>query len=140
METEKVKQINVILEKGKDGYGVSFKEIDNVFGFGETVEDAKKDAKIALDNYINYLNSKKRPIPEMLQGDWELNFSFDIEAFLSYYSKIFTSTALEKLTGINASLMRQYAAGLKKPRKEQVKKIEYGLKKLGKELENLKLA
>ena len=39
-----MKQIHVVLELGKDGYGVCFKEINNILGFGETVESAKKDA------------------------------------------------------------------------------------------------
>jgi len=32
-----MKQIHVILELGKDGYGISFKELENVFGFGEII-------------------------------------------------------------------------------------------------------
>jgi len=67
-----MKQIHVILELGKDGYGVSFKEITNVFGFGETVELAKKDAKDALIFYIDCLRKKNRLIPELLQGEYEL--------------------------------------------------------------------
>ena len=43
-----MREIHVTLEMGKDGYGVSFDEIPNVFGFGETVELAKKDAKASL--------------------------------------------------------------------------------------------
>jgi predicted RNase H-like HicB family nuclease len=132
-------QIRVILEKGKDGYGVMYEGIDNVFGFGETVEDAKEDAYIALSNYVDYLKETQKPVPEILQGEWELEFSFNTQAILNYFSNIFTSTALSNITGINASLIRQYAMGLKKPRKKQIEKIETGLNSLGKKLDGIKL-
>jgi hypothetical protein len=38
------------------------------------------------------------------------------------------------LTGINESLLSQYASGLKKPRRLQTKKIEESLHRLGQEL------
>ena len=63
-----MKQIHVILELGKDGYGVSFDEVPNVFGFGETVVAAKADAKAALHFYIECLNKTNRTIPEIMQG------------------------------------------------------------------------
>lgn len=43
-------------------------------------------------------------------------------------------SGVAKISGINESLMRQYAAGLKKPRPAQRKKIETALHKLGEEL------
>ena len=67
-----MKQIHVTLELGKDGYGVSFEEIPNVFGFGETVAEAKADAKAVLDFYLECLSKTNRAIPEILQGKYEL--------------------------------------------------------------------
>ena len=128
------KQIHVILELGKDGYGVSFKEITNVFGFGETVELAKNDAKEVLIFYIESLHKKHRPIPELLQGEYELVFEFDIEALLKHIEGTITKTALSKASGINATQLSHYSSGLKKPRKEQKERIIEGLHKLGQEL------
>jgi len=129
-----MKQIHVTLEMGKDGYGVMFEEVPNVFGFGETVEAAKVDAQIALDSYIIVLNRCNQPIPEILQGEYELVFDFDIEALLKYVNGTVTKTALAKASGINPSQLSHYSSGLKKPRKEQRDKIIKGLHKLGKEL------
>jgi predicted RNase H-like HicB family nuclease len=129
-----MKQIHVTLEMGKDGYGVSFEEITNVFGFGETVELAKKDAKAALDFHIECLNKMNRPVPEILRGDYELIFEFDIEALLKYINGTVTKTALAKASGINPSQLSHYSSGLKKPRKEQRERIINGLHKLGQEL------
>ena len=129
-----MKQIHVILELGKDGYGVSYKEVDNVFGFGETVELAKKDAKDALYFYVECLNKRKMPIPEILQGEYELVFEFDIEALLKYIDGTVTKTALARATGINASLLSHYSSGIRKPRKQQKERIIAGLHKLGRDL------
>jgi predicted RNase H-like HicB family nuclease len=129
-----MKQIHVTLEKGTDGYGVSFNEISNVFGFGETIAEAKADAKAALDFYVQCLNRTHHPVPKILQGEYELKFEFDIEALLHYIDGTVTKTALAKASGINASLLSHYSSGLKKPRKEQREKIVMGIHSLGRDL------
>ncbi|GBU08395.1 hypothetical protein AwDysgo_17260 [Bacteroidales bacterium] len=44
--------INAVLELGKDGYGVWFKELPNIFGFGKNVQEAKGDAALAIDGFL----------------------------------------------------------------------------------------
>jgi len=129
-----MKQIHVILEMGKDGYGAWFRELPNVFGFGETVEAAKVDAKAALEGYLVALNRCNQPIPKILQEEYELVYQFDVEALLKYIGGTVTKTALAKASGINATQLSHYSSGLKKPRKEQRDKIITGLHKLGKDL------
>jgi len=129
-----MKQIHVILEMGKDGYGIWFEELPNVFGFGETVEAAKIDAKAALDGYIVALNRCNQPIPKILQEEYELVYQFDVEALLKYIDGTITKTALAKVSGINATQLSHYSSGLKKPRKEQRDKIIAGLHKIGRDL------
>jgi predicted RNase H-like HicB family nuclease len=127
-------QIHVVLELGKDGYGVSFEELPYVFGFGETVEDAKIDAKAALEGYMVALNRCQQPIPEILQGEYELIYQFDAEVLLKYIDGTVTKTALAKASGINPAQLSHYSSGLKKPRKQQREKIIAGLHKLGRDL------
>jgi predicted RNase H-like HicB family nuclease len=129
-----MKTIKVILEAGKDGYGVSFDEIPNVFGFGESIEDAKSDAKAALDGFIEVLKKTGNPIPQILQGEYQLDFELNIEALLKHVEGIVTKTALAKASGINPAQLTHYSSGLKKPRKEQREKITNGLHKLAREL------
>ena len=129
-----MKQIHVILEMGKDGYGTWFEELPNVFGFGETIEAAKMDAKAALEGYLVALNRCNQPIPEILQGEYELVYQFDVEALLKYIDGTVTKTALAKASGINATQLSHYSSGSKKPRKEQRDKIIAGLHKLGRDL------
>ncbi|GHT47311.1 hypothetical protein AGMMS49965_25310 [Bacteroidia bacterium] len=129
-----MKQIKVILELGKDGYGVSFEQLPTVFGFGETVDRAKADAQAALDGYITALGMVGQPVPEILQGEYELVFEFDIPALLKYIDGTVTKTALAKASGMNASQLTHYSSGLKRPRKQQREKIINGLHRIGKDL------
>jgi len=129
-----MKQIHVILELGKDGYGVCFREIDNIFGFGETVESAKKDAEDVIKFYIECLNNANESIPEILTGEYELIFEFDVEALLKYIDGTVTKRAIAKASGINAVQLTHYSSGLKKPRKAQRDKIISGLHKIANDL------
>ena len=130
----KMKTIKVILELGKDGYGVSFPDIENIFGFGENPEAAKADAHKVLAFYIDMLNKNDEPLPEILQSGYELEFEFDIASLLKHIEGIVTKTSLAKASGINPVQLSHYSSGLKRPRKEQKEKILIGLQKLGKEL------
>jgi len=127
-------KINVILELGKDGYGVWFEELPHVFAFGDTVEIAKTEAKTVLDGYIVALNKCNQPIPEILKEEYELIYKFDVVALLKYIDGTVTKTALAKAAGINHTQLSHYSSGLKKPRKQQREKIIAGLHKLGKDL------
>ena len=129
-----MKQIHVILEMGKDGYGVSFREIGNIFGFGETVESAKKDAYDVIKFFIECLNKYNEPIPEILQGEHELIFEFDVEALLKHIDGTVTKRAIARASGINAVQLTHYSSGLKKPRKVQREKIIAGLHKIANDL------
>ena len=122
------------MELGKDGYGVSFPDIENIFGFGENLETAKADAYKVIEYYMDILNKNGETIPEILQNGYELDFEFDIESLLKHIEGIVTKTALAKASGINPIQLSHYSSGLKKPRKEQKEKIINGLHKLGQEL------
>ena len=127
-------QIHVILELGKDGYGVWFKELSHVFGFGNTVEEAKTDAKAALEGYVVALSKCNQSVPEILKDEYELIYQFDVDALLKYIDGTVTKTALAKASGINPTQLSHYSSGLKKPRKQQRDKIIAGLHKLGNDL------
>lgn len=64
---------------------------------------------------------------------------FDAESILNYYRGIFTNAALERITGINQRQIQHYASGTKRPRPQQLKKIETALHELGEELISVEL-
>lgn len=124
-----MKKLTATLEWTKDGYGVWFDELPSVFSFGATVEEAKVEARKAIDLYFE---DEKQPA--WYKNGFEIEVKFEVAALINHYQYIFTKRALSKITGINESLLSQYAGGLKKPRKQQVERIEQGLHTLSKEL------
>ena len=129
-----MEKIVATLEMGKDGYGVWFNDISNVFAFGETVEAAKKDAKEALEFFVEILKKSNKPIPKALQGEYELVFEFDTESLLKYVGNIVSQKALSKASSINPAQLSLYSSGLKKPRPQQRQRIINGIHKLAGEL------
>lgn len=128
--------LKIIVSGGKDHYGAWAKDVEGVYGAGETlkaVEDSIKEA-IALYKECN------ENIPEILKGHFELEFVFDISGLLKHYSKFISLPAMEKLTGVNQKQLWQYANGYKVPRKETSERIEKGLKDFARHLEYEKIA
>ena len=112
-----------------DGFAVNY---EGVSGGGENLEACKTNILEGLR-----LFKESRPIshwPEILRGDFDVEYRYDVQSILSYYASVFTKPALERLTGINQKQLHHYATGLKKPREPQRKKIELTLHRLGSEL------
>ena len=83
-----------------------------------------------------YLEDNPNPAP-IFQGEFELKFKIDAPAFINYYSGIFTKAALSRITGINERQLWHYAAGVHKPRKTQLEKIQSGIEALTQELSSI---
>ena len=129
--------IRIIIERSADYYDAYAENCEGIYGAGETPEEAKKNVVEGLE-----LLKQSRPEsewPEILKGDYNIVFKFDIRSLLNYYNTYFSNVALEKLTGINQKQLFHYASGLKKPREAQRKKIESALHKLGSELLSVEL-
>ena len=101
---------------------------------GATLSEIKKNFKDALEFHIETSLEDGEPIPEVFNGEYELEFKLSIEALLNAYSDVFTKAALSRITGINQRQLWHYASGLRKPKPAQRKRIEDGLHSLGREL------
>ena len=117
--------INVTIEKAADLFSAWAENIPGIYGEGESVKEVKEDILKAIALFKEHNDEKN--IPEELKGDYNIEWHFDVQSFLQYYSGIFTKAALERITGINQKQLGHYASGLKKPRKAQVEKIETAL-------------
>ena len=98
----------------------------------QEIEDNMKEA-IEL-----YLEDNPNPC-EVLSGEFELKFKIDAATFINYYSSIFTKAALSRITGINERQLWHYAAGVHKPRRRQLEKIQKGIQSLSRELSAINL-
>jgi len=129
--------LKIIIEKSSNFYNAYAENCEGVYGTGETVEEAKANA---LDG-LKFLKESQPESewPEILKDEYDLEYQFDAQSFLTYYAGVFSKPALEKLTGINQKQLHHYATGLRKPREAQRKKIEAALHKLGSELMAVRL-
>lgn len=109
--------------------------VDGVYGAGNTVEECKANILEGLRLLIKHSENYHYKVPKWLvDGEYEIEYRYDVQSILSYYANVFTKPALERLTGINQKQLHHYATGLKKPREPQRKKIELALHRLGNEL------
>jgi predicted RNase H-like HicB family nuclease len=129
--------LKIIIEKSSNYFNAYAENCDGIYGAGDTVEKAKANVIEGLA-----LLKETRPEdewPEILKGEYNIEYQFDAQSFLTYYAGVFSKPALEKLTGINQKQLHHYATGLRKPREAQRKKIETALHKLGSELMAVRL-
>jgi hypothetical protein len=127
-----MKKIKIVIEKTRDHYSAYAENVEGVYGGGDTAEEAKQSVVDAIKLLKKY--NKPDNIPAILKGEYKLVYKFDTTSLLNYYKKVFTNSALERLTGINQRQLQHYSTGLKKPRLAQKKKIESALHQLGNEL------
>ena len=92
----------------------------------------------ALELHIEALKTEKRSIPANFEGKYRFDYRMDIRDFFSLFAPI-KQTAVALKAGINPSLLRQYARGIKHPSLEQAKKIELAIHQLGRELLKIRL-
>ena len=134
-----MRTLHAIIEKAEGNYGAYLEEVDGVGGIGDTIEDVKKSLEEGLVVLKEACIDFGDPVPEPLQEEYRIVFRLDAKSFLQMYCKIFTKSALERMTGINQKQLWHYAKGLSKPRPAQLQKIERALHQLGEELLSIEL-
>ncbi len=126
-----MEQIVAVIERGDDGkYSVYMQETEYdfaLFGFGETVEQAKNDF---LSSYADLKSFKSVP-------NFEFVFKYDVASFLEAYSKKLSLTGLQAITGINRKQLSHYLTGHRKPSASTVKKIQEGITLFSQELQEV---
>jgi predicted RNase H-like HicB family nuclease len=134
-----MQKINVIIEKSGTGYAAYIPSLPGCISTGSALDEIRGNMAEAIAFHLEGMKKDHLDIFPQFSDDFILQFSFDIETFLSHYKRIFTRRALSRITGINESLLSQYATGLKHPRKAQSKRIEAGLHRLANELLQINL-
>jgi len=117
-----------------DHFGAFAENCPGVYGAGDTVHEAKENVLEGLNLFIE---QNKKNLPEILKGDYEIEYKFDVPSFLSYYSGIFTKSALEKITGINQKQLFHYLSGNRNPSEKTIKKIENSIREFSSELSQI---
>lgn len=129
-----MKQIDVIVEQAGKNLSAYIEGVPIVV-VGDSVREIEERIKEAISFY---LEDNPDPI-EIVTGCYELKFKLETSTFINYYSNVFTKSALSRITGINERQLWHYAAGVHKPRKTQLEKIEKGIRSLAEEINKISL-
>ena len=126
-----MKNLIIIIESSSDFFDAYAENCPGIYGAGETVEDARKNV---LEGLRLYIEQNKDNLPEILKGDYDIEFKYDVQSFLKRYSRHLSLSGLEIVTGINKKQLSHYVTGRKNPRKNTVRKIEKSIHDFAKDL------
>lgn len=133
-----MKTVEVIVEHAGKNLS-AYIEGAPIITVGNDIKEIEKNMKEAVDLYLESCKDLNVDRVEILEGEFELKFKIDAATFINYYSSVFTKAALSRITGINERQLWHYAAGVHKPRKQQLEKIQKGIQSLTKELSAINL-
>ena len=101
---------------------------------GKTPDEIKANILEAIQFHLKGMREDGEKIPVSFKGAFELIYKFDTQSLLKYYKNVITGSALEKYSGINQKQLNHYANLHRKPRIDQIKKIQEAFHNLGREL------
>lgn len=124
--------MTVVVEMTADGNFDCYPEDElqdyGVCGYGATAQEAIDDFRECVVEARSAMAGEGLEAP-----DYELVFKYDVASFFSYFN-VFNASKLAAMTGINKSLMSQYASGKRRASQVQYDKLRGGIEKLTKEL------
>ena len=130
----------VILEKTNDeGYSAYLPDLPGCISTENSLSGIKESIQDAVQFHIEGMKEEHLEVPYMFQHEYELSFKMDIASLFDWFSGVLTKSGLSRITGMNQSLISQYAMGIKKPSSKQTRKIESALHRLGQELLEIEL-
>jgi predicted RNase H-like HicB family nuclease len=106
---------------------------------GKTPDEIKTNIIEAIEFHLEGIKDDGDKPPVSFRGKYEIVYKFDAQSLLKYYKNVITGSALEKYSGINQKQLNHYANLHRKPRVEQLKKIQLAFRNLGKELMEVEL-
>lgn len=126
-------KVLVTIERAKDGSYWCQTENDILGGYlsatGKTVQEAKEDLAECLEEAREDLRSEGKIVPEV-----EFTYKYDLQSFFNYFSFLNVSD-IAKRSGVNPSLMRQYASGVKNAGERTYQRLSACVQSIARELE-----
>lgn len=129
-------KLQVIVEYAGDNLSAYINDLP-IVAVGKDLNEIKRNITDAIQVYMESCSQLGVQPSALLTHKYELSFVIDATTFINYYSNIFTKAALSRITGINERQLWHYAAGLHKPRKRQLERIQRGVQSLTEELSSI---
>lgn len=125
-----MKKIVGIIEKSADGgFSIYTENLNGVFGYGLTEDEAKDDFVVVLNEQAEYYKDKKGVFPSWYDKDLEIEYLYDLSGFFLAFPFI-NASAFAKELGINESLMRKYKNRISFAGEKQMSIIKEGYQRL----------
>ena len=134
-----MKKVIIEISFVENSYSAHVPLLPGCVSTGETPDEMKANILEAISFHLEGMKDDGDTIPDSFIGDFELEYKFDIQSLLKYYKNVITGSALEKYSGINQKQLNHYANLHRKPKAEQIKKIESAFHNLGRELMSVQL-
>lgn len=124
-------KIRVTIDFEDEGYSASSHDVPNVLllAEGDTIEEVKKEMLDVIKEV-----AEMEDAPAILKEGYEVEWSLSVSSFLNNFSSLISQAGLAKLSGINPNLLSAYKNGEKKPRKQQVDKLQQAINTFANEL------
>lgn len=133
------KSIIIYVEKAEDGtyWGSSQNLPGGISAYGNSLESLKQNLKIAFRDYLEVGKDLGEDWVNKVDDMGSFEFQLDIPSFFKMLPvKI---SAIAEKTGINPSLLRQYASGKTNASVKRAKQIEKAIHELGEDLLSVSL-
>lgn len=125
-----MKRIVGIIEKAGDGgFSIYTDELDGVFGYGLTEDEAKSDFVEIVHEQAEYYKERKGDYPDWYEKEVQIEYVYDLSGFFLAFPFI-NASAFAKEVGINESLMRRYKNRISFAGEKQMNTIKEGYERL----------
>ena len=100
---------------------------------GKTVEEVTLNLKDLIQDHLDHEGKTQAEWQGVKVEDIKFDYVYDLTELFDVLSAV-KINSIADLAGINQSLMRQYASGVKYPSPQQAKRIQEAVHQLGKKL------
>jgi len=131
-----MKILKVIVCKANKGVSAHLPELDGYVIARDTIVKLKKEIREGVKFHIEGLYEEERQ--EWMSDEYDFEYVFkDIPSLVEAYGDFINQSSLARIAGINEGQMRQYASGVKHPKKRTLERIETGVKQYAGELQTV---
>jgi len=134
----RMKTVKVFIEKSQFGYSAYMDDTPldySCIGEGKTVESAMIDFNEAYTEMREHYAKEGKYFEEI-----NCEFYYDAASFLQEYATLFSLAGLERITGVNQTMLGHYLHGRRKPSKKTIERIEEGVSNFARKLAALHFA
>jgi len=134
-----MKTLKVIICKAGKGVSAHLPELDGYVIARSTIEELKNELSAGIKFHIEGLYEEEKR--EWMNGEYDFKFVYkDIPSFVEAFNGIINQSNLARISGINESLMRQYASGIKRATPRTLSRVQAGLRNYSETLRKVEFA